>query len=150
MEQMNIMPPTVKPQKWQQMINQLMQGATVLEVPEEATVKGQFKEHLKSYCTSHIRAMAPEEMEMNKPWTDDGVTKFKLEGLIEYLHHRRFKVDNRGHLIQMIRDMGGDNGIQNIHRSDGGRTTLRCWHIPAFEQEEIELSVREMNNDIPF
>jgi len=87
---------------------------------------------------------------MNKPWTDDGVTKFKLEGLIEYLHHRRFKVDNRGHLIQMIRDMGGDNGIQNIHRSDGGRTTLRCWHIPAFEQEEIELSVREMNNDIPF
>ena len=30
MEQMNIMHPTVKPQKWQQMINQLMQGATVL------------------------------------------------------------------------------------------------------------------------
>jgi len=150
MEQMNIMPPTVKPQKWQQMINQLMQDATVLEVPEEATVKGQFKEHLKSYCTSHIRAMAPEEMEMNKPWTDDGVTKFKLEGLIEYLHHRRFKVDNRGHLIQMIRDMGGDNTKVNIHKSDGRRTTLRCWQIPAFEQEEIELSVREMNNDIPF
>ncbi|MDB4534195.1 hypothetical protein N9242_04920 [Vicingaceae bacterium] len=150
MEQMNIMPPTVKPQKWQQMINQLMQDATVLEVPEEATVKGQFKEHLKAYCTSHIRAMAPEEMEMNKPWTDDGVTKFKLEGLIEYLHHRRFKVDNRGHLIQMIRDMGGDNTKVNIHKSDGRRTTLRCWQIPAFEQEEIELSVREMNNDIPF
>ena len=150
MEQMNIMPPTVKPQKWQQMINQLMQNATVLEVPEEATVKGQFKEHLKSYCTSHIRAMAPEEMEMNKPWTDDGVTKFKLEGLIEFLHHRRFKVDNRGQLIQMIRDLGGDNTKVNIHKSDGRRTTLRCWQIPAFEQEEIELSVREMNNDIPF
>tara|TARA_R100000541_G_scaffold58158_4_gene69074 strand:- start:2509 stop:4032 length:1524 start_codon:yes stop_codon:yes gene_type:complete len=150
MEQMNIMPPTVKPQKWQQMINQLMQGATVLEVPEEATVKGQFKEHLKSYCTSHIRAMAPEEMEMNKPWTDDGVTKFKLEGLIEFLHHRRFKVDNRGQLIQMIRDLGGDNGVQNIQKADGKRTKVRCWHIPAFEQEEIELSVREMNNDIPF
>ena len=150
MEQMNIMPPTVKPQKWQQMINQLMQDATVLEVPEEATVKGQFKEHLKSYCTSHIRAMAPEEMEMNKPWTDGGTTKFKLEGLIEYLHHRRFKVDNRGHLIQMIRDMGGDNTKVNIHKSDGKRTNIRCWQIPAFEQEEIELSVREMNNDIPF
>ena len=50
----------------------------------------------------------------------------------------------------MIRDMGGDNGVQAIHKSDGKRTTLRCWHIPAFEQEEIELSVREMNNDIPF
>ena len=79
-----------------------------------------------------------------------GSQSLSLEGLIEFLHHRRFKVDNRGQLIQMIRDLGGDNGIQNIHKSDGKRTTIRCWVVPAFEQEEIELSVREMNNDIPF
>ena len=150
MEQMNLMPPTVKPQKWQQMVNQLMQGATVIEVPEEATIKGQFKDHLKSYCTSHIRAMAPEEMEMNKPWTDAGSTKFKLDGLIEYLHHRRFKVENRGQLIQLIRDLGGEDSVQNIRKSDGKRTTLRCWTVPAFEEDHIELPIREMNDDIPF
>ena len=92
MEQMNIMPPTVKPQKWQVMINLMMQSATYLDVPEEATIKGQFKDHLQSYCTSQIRAMAPEELEMGKPWTDGDTTKFKLEGLIDFLHHRRFKV----------------------------------------------------------
>ncbi len=70
MEQMNIMPPTVKPQKWQVMINLMMQSATYLDVPEEATIKGQFKDHLKSYCTSQIRAMAPEELEMGKPSGD--------------------------------------------------------------------------------
>ncbi len=150
MEQMNTMPPTVKPQRWQQMVNQLMQAATVLEVPEEATIKGQFKEHLKSYCTSHIRAMVPEEMEMNKPWTDGGVTKFKLEGLIEYLHHRRFKVENRGQLIQLIRDIDGNDSVQAIRRSDGKRTTIRCWSVPAFEEKEIELPVKEMKDDIPF
>jgi hypothetical protein len=51
MEQMNIMPPTVKPQKWQTMVNLLMQSATHLDVPEEATIKGQFKDHLKSRGT---------------------------------------------------------------------------------------------------
>ena len=66
------MPPTTKPQKWQQMVNSLMSQATYIDVPYEETIAGQFKEHLFSYCTSHIRAMAPEEIEMNKPWTDDG------------------------------------------------------------------------------
>jgi len=128
----------------------LMQSATHVEVPEEATIKGQFKDHLKSYCTSQIRAMAPEELELGKPWTDGDTTKFKLEGLIEYLHHRRFKVENRGHLIQMIRDLEGDSVHQSIRRSDGTRTTIRCWFIPSFEENKIELPIKEMNDDIPF
>ena len=150
MEQMNIMPPTVKPQKWQIMINLMMQSATYLDVPEEATIKGQFKDHLQSYCTSQIRAMAPEEMEMGKPWTDGGTTMFKLEGLIDFLHHRRFKIENRGHLIQMIRDMGGDASRQNIRKSDGTRSIIRCWYIPSFEENKIELPIKEMSDDIPF
>ena len=120
------MPPTTKPQKWQQMVNSLMSQATYIDVPYEETIAGQFKEHLFSYCTSHIRAMAPEEIEMNKQWTDGGVTKFKLEGLLEYLHHRRFVGQTRAHIIQMIRDMGGDNGIQHVTKKKGQRTTIRC------------------------
>ena len=48
-----------------------------------------------------------------------GVTKFKLEGLLEYLHHRRFAGQTRAHIIQMIRDMGGDNGVQHITKRKG-------------------------------
>jgi len=94
--------------------------------------------------------MAPEEMNMGKPWTDGGTTMFKLEGLIDFLHHRRFKVENRGHLIQMIRDMGGDSSHHSIRKSDGTKTTIRCWWIPAFEADKIELPIKEMNDDIPF
>jgi hypothetical protein len=53
----------------------------------------------------------------------------------------------------MIRDIGGDTGVQNImKRTNSGETksTLRCWIIPAFEEEEIELPVKEISNDIPF
>ena len=150
MEQCNFMPPTTKPQNWQKMVNGLMSQATYIDVPYEETIAGQFKEHLFSYCTSHIRAMAPEEIEMNKPWTDDGVTKFKLEGLLEFLHHRRFVGQTRAQIIQMIRDMGGDSGKQNIVKAKGKRTTLRCWYVPAFQEDETELPVKEISNDIPF
>lgn len=153
MEQCMFMPPTTKAQKWQQMVNALMSEATYLDAPEELTVMGQFKDLLRAYCTSHIRAMAPEEIEMGKPWTDGGVTKFKLDGLIEFLHNRRFKAENRGSITQMIRDMGGDATVQNIHkRTPQGekRTKVRCWFVPAFDEEEIELPKKEMINDIPF
>jgi len=75
---------------------------------------------------------------------------FKLEGLIDFLHHRRFKIENRGHLIQMIRDMGGDASRQNIRKSDGTRSIIRYWYIPSFEENKIELPIKEMSDDIPF
>ena len=150
MDQTNRMPPTTKPQKWQQLVNGLMQNATFLEVPPELTISGQFQEHLRSYCTSHIRAMSPEEMEMGKPWTDGDETKFKLEGLLDFLHQRRFKVENRGQIIQMIRDLGGESFKQNVHKSDGSRTNIRCWSVPSYEEDTTTLPVKEMSNDIPF
>jgi hypothetical protein len=153
MEQKNFMPPTMKPQKWQQTINALMQGATYLDVPEELTVAGEFKQHMRTYCTSHIRALAPEEMEMGKPWTDGGITKFTLHGLIEFLHQRRFTGHTRAQIIQMIRDLGGDNTTQQIKkRTPKGEmySTIRCWWIPAFDEEDITLDKQEFENDIPF
>lgn len=153
MDKCFFMPPAIKPRDWQQTVNNLMQQATLLEVPEELTVMGQFKDLLRSYCTSHIRAMAPEEIEMGKPWTDNGKTMFKLEGLLEFLHHRRFKVDNRGSITQMIKDLGGDYSKINIRKQTPKgevRTSSRCWFVPAFEEEEIELTTKEMTNDIPF
>jgi hypothetical protein len=50
----------------------------------------------------------------------------------------------------MIRDMGGDNGSQNIMKRGGKRTKIRCWWVPAFEEDEVELPVQEIDNDIPF
>ena len=153
MDQCIFMPPTMKPQKWQQTINALMQGATYLDVPEELTVAGEFKQHMRTYCTSHIRALAPEEMEMGKPWTDGGITKFTLHGLIEFLHQRRFTGHTRAQIIQMIRDLGGDNTTQQIKkRTPKGEmySTIRCWWIPAFDEEDITLDKQEFENDIPF
>ena len=158
MEQLSIMPPTIKPREWQQMINDLMQKSVMVEVPEELTISGQFKELLRVYCTSRIRATAPEELEMGKPWTtDDGRTMFTMSGLEQFLKHRGFTSYKRAEIQEQIKKLNEDathghsyHGHQAIRRADGGRSTVRVWWVPAFKNEEVKLEVEEKTYDIPF
>ncbi len=153
MEQINIMPPTVKAQTWQATVSNLMLGATYLEVPEELTMVGQFKEHLRAYCTSRIKAMVPEELEMGKPWTEDGLTRFTISGLMLYLHNRHFTFYNRAQVQEALKSLNNGaeaHGHQNINREDGKRSTLRVWWVPAFEEEDVDLNITEVSDDIPF
>jgi hypothetical protein len=150
MEQIDLMPPIMKPQKWQATVNSLMNNSTKLAVPEELTLSGQFRDHIKNFCTSRIRAMAPEELEMGKPWTEDGVTKFKIEGLMDYLKNRDWRHWSKAQVQEGIKDLNGAgecHGHQNIMKQ-GKRTTIRVWHVPAFDYEEPK---KENDNDeIPF
>jgi len=153
MEQLSMMPPTLKAQKWQQMVNDLMSKSVKQEVPEEMTIKGQFKELLRVYCTSRIRAMAPEEMEMGKPWTEEGYTRFTIAGIMQFLKNRGFNEYTRAEVQERLKEMNGGqecHGHHAIRKADGKRSTLRVWWVPAFDEAEIELESEGMGNDIPF
>lgn len=153
MEQIDMMPPQPKQADWQQLINMMMGTATKISVPEELTYRGQFKEHLRDYCTSRVRAMSPEELTMNKPWTEDGVTKFKIEGLEQHLKNRGFTSYTRAQIqdgIKQLNDNQECHGHQNIRREDGTRSTLRVWWVPAFDDTEIDTTGKEESYDIPF
>jgi hypothetical protein len=153
MEQMQRMPPTPKPAKWQQLVNELMKNSTQLEVAEELTISGQFKEHLRDYCTSRIRAMVPEELIMGKPYTDGGVTKFTMAGLGMFLKNRGFMNYTRAQIQEQIKRINGNDhcsGHQSIKKDNGKFTTIRVWWVPAFDESEIELPRMEVSNDVPF
>lgn len=152
MEQLSMMPPTLKPQKWQQMVNELMGKSVKQEVPEEMTIKGQFKELLKVYCTSRIKAMAPEEMEMGKPWTENGMTKFTIAGIMLFLKNRGFNDYTRAEVQERLKELNDGQECHGHHsiKKEGKRTTIRVWWVPAFEEDEIELGNEELENDYPF
>ena len=152
MEQIQTMPPTVKPQKWQVLVSLLMDKSTQLEVPEELTLTGQFKELLKTYCTSRIKAMAPEEMEMGKPWTDEGLTRFTIAGLMQFLKNRGFTSYSRAQVQEQIKHLNNGQecfGRYNVRNADGKRIQLRVWWVPSFEENEGETE-KEILDDIPF
>jgi hypothetical protein len=100
MEQLDIMPPILKAADWQIYVNGLLQDATMIEVPKELTVKGQFEELLETYCTSRIRAKSPQEMMLGKPWTEDDHTMFTIKGLMEFLRNRGFRELKRPQIQQ--------------------------------------------------
>lgn len=153
MEQINYMPPLMKPSEWQQLVNAMLESATTIDVSEELTVKGQFKELLEIYCTSRIRARSPEEITIGKPWTEDGLTYFTMKGLQEFLKQRGFTNFNRPQIQERLKEMNdGEPATKHyaIRRDDGSRSTIRVWHVPEFETEEIEIPKEERSNDVPF
>jgi hypothetical protein len=154
MEQIQIAPPILKPKTWQTLLRKLMSESTKQEVPEELTLTGEFKELLRIFCTSKIRAMHPEEMLAGKPWTDNqGYTYFTMSGLTEFLHNRRFKGFTRAQIQEILKQMNDNqdcHGHKNVNKEDGSRSTIRVWWVPAFENMEGALPIQEISNDIPF
>ena len=40
--------------------------------------------------------------------------------------------------------------IKDITKEDGSRTTVRVWWVPAFENDEVNIPIKEIDNEIPF
>jgi hypothetical protein len=153
MEQILEMPPTMRPNKWNAKVSQLLKDATKLEVPEELKISGQFSELLQIYCTSRIRAMHPEELMHGKPWTDEGLTMFTMAGLMEFLNNRKFTNFTRAQVQEQLKRFNEDqdcSGHKSIRKESGERTTIRVWWVPVFKGDEVDLKTEEHLDEIPF
>ena len=153
MEQTKYMPPLMKSADWQILVNGLLQDAAIIEVPEELTLSGQFKELVRNFCTSRISARSPEEMTMGKPWTEDGKTYFQIKGLQDFLKNHNFTSFTRPQMQQRLEEMNNEqkcNGFFKFKKDDGTWKNIRVWWIPEVKQEEIELPVEDKTYEAPF
>jgi len=154
MEQMYKMPPKMKDPDWRDLIDKLLETATRISVPEELTHKGQFNELLEMYCTSRIKAQSPEELLTGKPWTDEGVTYFKLSGLQEFLKRHNFTSYNRGQVTERLKELNnGDasNRVYNFKDNKDKRKQVRVWHVPEMDKGEVDLPpVTFEEEEVPF
>tara|TARA_R100001377_G_scaffold63939_1_gene39531 strand:- start:4976 stop:5266 length:291 start_codon:yes stop_codon:yes gene_type:complete len=96
--------------------------------------------------------MAPEEMDMGKPWTDEGLTRFTIVGIMTFLKNRGFTSYSRAQVQEQIKELNNGQecfGRYSVRNTDGKRTQIRVWWVPSFEDTETETS-QETNNEIPF
>lgn len=153
MEQAQVMPQIPSLRSWERLVSGLMSNATHLEAQPELTISGQFQDLLRTFCTSRIRAMEPEELMMGKPWTENGRTMFKMHGLMEFLHNRRFTHYTPAQVQEQIKILNNNqecSGHHAVNKEDGKRSTVRVWWVPAYEEEEMDLKPKEYSNEIPF
>ncbi len=153
MEQLDMMPPVPKRMDWQQLINSMLNTATKQEVAPELTRAGQFQNLLRKFCTSHIRAVAPEEVLSGKPWTDKGKTMFRIDALEKFLRNNDFTHFTTGRIqehIQRLNEGQECHGKLNYTKEDGKRSTTRVWWVPVFENLDVDIDIKGEKYDIPF
>tara|TARA_R110000751_G_scaffold248311_3_gene348085 strand:+ start:3373 stop:4884 length:1512 start_codon:yes stop_codon:yes gene_type:complete len=127
METIDKMPPKMSEKAWQGVIQNLLDNVTIIEVPQDASVEGQFQDLLESFCTDRAQAQTREEILLGKPFTEDNKTYFRLSDLEAYLQRHNFRYFSRPKITARLRDLGAGHSGQNIK----GRF-VNLWGIPSF------------------
>tara|TARA_R110002020_G_scaffold213289_3_gene420020 strand:+ start:7638 stop:9149 length:1512 start_codon:yes stop_codon:yes gene_type:complete len=127
METVDKMPPKMSERAWQGVIQNLLDNVTLIEVPQDASIDGQFQDLLESFCTDRAQAQTKEEILLGKPFTEEGRTYFRLSDLESYLQRHNFRYFSRPKITARLRDLGADHSGQNLK----GRF-VNLWGIPSF------------------
>jgi hypothetical protein len=131
----------------------MLSTATKQEVAPELTRAGKFENLLRKFCTSHIRAVAPEEVLSGKPWTDKGKTMFRIDAFEKFLRNNDFTDFTTGRIQEHIQRMNGSDkchGPLNYTKDDGKRSSTRVWWVPEFENLDTDIDIKEKKYDVPF
>ena len=153
MEHLQYMPPTMKNADWQLVVNGLMENVNEIEVPEELTYRGQFLDHLESFCTGRVQAQSAEELVLGKPYTEEGRTFFKLDSLMNYLQNKKFAEYNRGQIQERLKELNGAedaHGIKRFKTNKGESKVVRVWWVPEYSSEVQVPDAYVQTNEVPF
>ena len=142
MEQLNFMPRSVSKIIWENRIGSLMQEmkdneSAIIEVAQDASITGQFYDHLEEFCRHMQQAQDKEEILLKRPWTDEEEQKtyFRLKDFDAFLKRNKFFEYKSHKIAQRLRDMGGESVVLAIKRRP-----IRVWQIPSFDAVNVELN----------
>ena len=140
MDALNLMPPLVKQSVWQESIEKLFINLIKIPVSDDGSVAGQFEAFLQEFCTDRAQAQNRDELTLRKPWTEDGITWFRLKDLADYLTRNKFTHYNTGQLVQALRRLDGKSDKFNLK----GRT-VRVWGVPAYQHQDSAFDIKEVD-----
>lgn len=132
MNVLTIMPPKMKQDSWENVLNDLMKNAIVLEPPPEANVNGQFWELVEDFCTDRAMAKAWDEILQGKPFYEKNENRyyFRLRDLDAFLKRQNFKHYNRTQITSQIEKKEGGTTFKNL-KGKG----VNLWFVPGFFEQ---------------
>ena len=152
LEQQNFMPPRVKEDAWQILINGLLSEANEIEVPEELTYKGQFLDLMESFCHGRVQAASAEELLLGKPWLMEDNVYFKIDSFVDFLKQKNFTHYSKGQIQERIKEINlGNkcNSVKAFKTTTGGWKSIRVWWVPDMK-EHVEIPDVVIEEDVPF
>jgi hypothetical protein len=88
-EKLNVLPPTLRKQDWENMLNALLREMVeleqVIEASGDTSISGKFSDLVEEFCTHLQQAMDRDEILLGRPWTNED------EGKVYFRHFRVLK-----------------------------------------------------------
>ena len=150
MNKVNVMPPTLKKQEWENLLNgllkEMVETQAITEAPEDTSSDGRFYDLLEEFCTHLQTAMDREEVLMGRPWTneEEKLTYFRLKDLENFLVRNKFLMSNPK-IAQRLRSIQGAPQSMTIKNR-----TVRLWRIPAYEKQDAPFNTTMPTGAAPF
>jgi hypothetical protein len=144
LERLNLLPPTLRKNDWETMINSLLREMVeteqIVEATDDMSITGRFVDLLEEFTTHRQQAMDREEILMGKPFHDDEESKviFRIKDLENHLKRNNFTGLTAPKMAQRLRDLNAIPVVLSLK----GRTT-RCWSIPKFTPQDAPFDVPE-------
>ena len=134
--QINKFPLTVAQKAWQVRIQTLLDKLTVVEVPPDATFKGEFEELLYSFSSERAKGEEREDILQGiAVWVDDRVY-FQIKDLKKHLAVNDFNHYTSNKITLRLQDLGAEKMFWRV-RNKG----VHVWSLPQnyFSDTEIEI-----------
>lgn len=123
--QINKFPVTVNQRAWQQRMQTLLDSVTVVEVPPDATLEGEFKDLLIQFCTDRARGTEKEDILQGiSVWMEDQVY-FQVKDVKKHLSANDFKHFTSNKITLTLQQQGA----QKIFWRIGGKG-VHAWFLP--------------------
>lgn len=140
MNQINVMPRTMSARSWENRVQVLLSNLTIVEVPPEATSKGEFMDHLATFCCDRARGADREDILQGIAVWTDGRVYFQVKDLKKHLTQYNFTSYSAVKIGLRLKEMGADKTYWNIR----GRG-VHVWGMP----QKVFNDHREVVLDLP-
>jgi len=149
MENIGSLPATYKKDDWKEVVNNLMDNMSVVEIPKEMTPRGQLVELLIDFLSNRcsVKDSSFEALLQGRPHKDSEGYYFRLRDFQKYLTDARFNLLKPNQITAVIREeLGGVKRFFQIAKKG-----TNCIQIPAdFEVIYAEFSKPQIIKELDF
>ena len=123
--------PKMKQNDWEDHLAILFESITAIDVPEDVSKVGEFKDYLMEFCVGRGESFDIDELDMEKPYTDpkESKTYFRLRDLCKWLENTKSFKETRAWIVQRLKDLGGEDVFVYPKKIQ-----TRAWKIPAYKR----------------
>ena len=139
--QVNKFPVMVNQRAWQTRIQLLLDNVTIVEVPPDATLKGEFEDLLHAFCCERAKGEEKEDILQGVGvWLDSRVF-FQVKDLKKHLSVNDFNHYTSNRITLRLQDLNAEKMFWRV-RGKG----VHVWSLPQayFEGEDTEIPLPKL------